>query len=207
MFCNKTVLAISLLAAMMSTSAFAIQSGSAMGKSDMALAQAPMSMGNPMVGGSSMSPKQDIVTNASKSRDHTTLVAAVQAAGLVATLQGPGPFTVFAPTNEAFAALPAGTVPTLLKPENKAKLTSILTYHVVPGNYTSQALEQLAARSGGKAILKTVQGEALTLQKMNMGKGSVWMVTDANGGMANITIANVAQSNGTIFVIDKVLMP
>jgi uncharacterized surface protein with fasciclin (FAS1) repeats len=179
-----------------------------MGKSDVAhMNHAPMPMGNPMVGGAPMSPKKDIVANASKSRDHTTLVAAVKAAGLVATLQGPGPFTVFAPTNEAFAALPAGTVSTLLKPENKAQLASILTYHVVSGNYTSNRLEQLAAASGGKAVLKTVQGESITLQKMDMGRGSVWMVTDAKGGMANITIANVIQSNGTIFVIDKVLMP
>jgi uncharacterized surface protein with fasciclin (FAS1) repeats len=156
-----------------------------------------------MVGGAAMLPSRNIVENAVNSKDHTTLVAAVKAAGLVDTLSGAGPFTVFAPTNEAFAALPAGTVDTLLKPENKATLTKILTYHVVAGKYTSKELTQLAERGGGKAELKTVQGEPITVGK----SGSQWTVTDAKGNAATITIADVMQSNGVIFVIDKVLMP
>jgi uncharacterized surface protein with fasciclin (FAS1) repeats len=156
-----------------------------------------------MVGGAAMLPSRNIVENAVNSKDHTTLVAAVKAAGLVDTLSGAGPFTVFAPTNEAFAALPAGTVDTLLKPENKATLTKILTYHVVAGKYTSKELTELAERGGGKAELKTVQGEPITVGK----SGSQWTVTDAKGNAATITIADVMQSNGVIFVIDKVLMP
>ncbi|MET0330118.1 MAG: fasciclin domain-containing protein [Dyella sp.] len=156
-----------------------------------------------MVGGAAMLPSRNIVENAINSKDHTTLVAAVKAAGLVDTLSGTGPFAVFAPTNEAFAALPAGTVDTLLKPENKADLTKILTYHVVAGKYTSKELAALAERSGGKAELKTVQGEPITIGK----SGSQWTVTDAKGHAATITIADVMQSNGVIFVIDKVLMP
>jgi uncharacterized surface protein with fasciclin (FAS1) repeats len=141
--------------------------------------------------------------HAVNSKDHTTLVAAVKAAGLVETLSGTGPFTVFAPTNEAFAALPAGTVDTLLKPENKATLTKILTYHVVAGKMTSHDLAEAVKAGGGKAVLKTVEGDSITISK----DGSAWTVTDDKGNVANITIPDVIQSNGVIFVIDKVLMP
>ncbi|MGV8959811.1 MAG: fasciclin domain-containing protein [Stenotrophomonas sp.] len=156
-----------------------------------------------MVGGAAMSPTKNIIQNAMNSNDHTTLVAAIKAAGLVATLEGAGPFTVFAPTNEAFAALPAGTVENLLKPENKAALAKILTYHVVAGNYTSHDLAKLTKKHQGKAMLKTVQGDEITVAD----KDGKWTVTDAKGNVAHITIANVMQSNGVIFVIDKVLMP
>ncbi|MEO6801499.1 MAG: fasciclin domain-containing protein [Rhodanobacter sp.] len=156
-----------------------------------------------MVGGAAMSPMKNIVQNAMNSKDHTTLVAAVKAAGLVDTLEGTGPFTVFAPTNEAFAALPAGTVDNLLKPANKATLTKILTYHVVAGKYTAQDLAKLAKAHGGKAMLKTVEGGSITVAKDD-GK---WTVTDDKGNVADITIADVMQSNGVIFVINKVLMP
>ena len=157
----------------------------------------------PMVGGAAMYPTKNIVENAVNSADHTTLVAAVKAAGLVDTLAGKGPFTVFAPTNAAFAKLPAGTVDTLVKPENKATLTSILTYHVVPGRITAGEISNMAARHKGTATLKTVQGETLRFKKA----GSGWKVTDSKGGSANIQIANVMQSNGVIHVIDTVLMP
>lgn len=157
----------------------------------------------PMVGGAAMYPTKNIIQNAVNSKDHTTLVAAVKAAGLVDTLSGPGPFTVFAPTNEAFAALPAGTVDTLLKPENKASLVNILTYHVVPGRLTAKDLATKAAAGGGKAELKTVQGETLTVSK----DGDGWAVTDAKGNTAHVTIGDVIQSNGVIHVVDKVLMP
>jgi len=156
------------------------------------------------VGGAPMVATKDIVDNAVNSKDHTTLVAAVKAAGLVDTLKGVGPFTVFAPTNAAFAKLPAGTVDTLLKPENKATLTSVLTYHVVPGKLSAAMLAKMAAAHGGKATLTTVQGEPLTVSK---GPGKTWMLTDAKGGTAKITIADVNQSNGVIHVIDSVLMP
>jgi uncharacterized surface protein with fasciclin (FAS1) repeats len=156
-----------------------------------------------MVGGAAMYPSKNIVQNAMNSKDHTTLVAAVKAAGLVDTLSGPGPFTVFAPTNEAFAALPAGTVDNLVKPENKATLTKILTYHVVAGKMTSADLEKAVMAGGGKAVLKTVEGDSITVAK----SGDAWTVTDDKGNVANITIADVMQSNGVIFVIDKVLMP
>jgi uncharacterized surface protein with fasciclin (FAS1) repeats len=149
-----------------------------------------------MVGGANMVPSKDIVDNAAGSADHTTLVAAVKAASLVETLKGAGPFTVFAPTNEAFAKLPAGTVDNLLKPENKATLAKILTYHVVAGAFKSTDL-----KDGQK--LKTVQGEELTIHY----KDNKWMVHDAKGGMANITIADVISSNGVTYVIDAVLMP
>lgn len=149
-----------------------------------------------MVGGANMVPSKDIVDNAAGSADHTTLVAAVKAAGLVETLKGAGPFTVFAPTNAAFAALPAGTVDNLLKPENKATLAKILTYHVVAGAFKSTDL-----KDGQK--LKTVQGEELTIHY----KDNKWMVHDSKGGMANITIADVISSNGVTYVIDAVLMP
>jgi len=158
----------------------------------------------PMVGGAAMYPTKNIVENAVNSKDHTTLVAAVKAAGLVDTLSGPGPFTVFAPTNAAFAKLPAGTVETLVKPENKATLTKILTYHVVPGKLSAAKLAADAKAHGGKATLTTVQGETLSVTK---GPDGGWWVVDAKGGKAKITIADVNQSNGVIHVIDSVLMP
>lgn len=168
-----------------------------------ALVGAPaMAQKNPMVGGAAMYPTKDIVDNAVNSKDHTTLVAAVKAAGLVETLKGPGPFTVFAPTNAAFAKLPAGTVDTLVKPENKATLTGILTYHVVPGRIMAADIAKKIA-SGGTATYTTVQGGTLTFAKA--GKG--YTVSDAKGNTANITIANVRQKNGVIHVIDTVLMP
>ena len=155
------------------------------------------------VGGAPMYATKDIVDNAVNSKDHTTLVAAVKAAGLVDTLKGPGPFTVFAPVNAAFAALPAGTVDTLLKPENKATLTKVLTFHVVPGKLDAAELMARVKAGGGKAMLKTVEGESLTVTVI----GGVVTVTDSKGGMAHVTIANVFQSNGVIHVIDKVLLP
>ncbi|WP_418118904.1 fasciclin domain-containing protein [Variovorax sp. 350MFTsu5.1] len=158
---------------------------------------------NPMVGGAPMYPTKDIVDNAVNSKDHTTLVAAVKAADLVGTLKSPGPFTVFAPTNAAFAALPAGTVDTLLKPENKPTLTKVLTYHVVPGKLDSAALMSAINAGGGKAMLKTASGGTLTA---TMSGGNV-LVTDAKGGTATVTIANVYQSNGVIHVVNKVLLP
>jgi uncharacterized surface protein with fasciclin (FAS1) repeats len=156
-----------------------------------------------MVGGAAMYPSRNIIQNAVNSKDHTTLVAAVKAAGLVDTLSGPGPFTVFAPTNEAFAALPAGTVDNLLKPENKATLTKILTYHVVAGRLTAHDLAARVAAGGGKAMLKTVEGDSITVT----GSGDAWTVTDDKCNAAHITIGDVMQSNGVIHVIDKVLMP
>lgn len=156
-----------------------------------------------MVGGAAMYPSKTIVQNAMNSKDHTTLVAAVKAAGLVDTLSGPGPFTVFAPTNAAFDKLPPGTVDTLVKPENKAMLTKILTYHVVAGRMTAADLKANAMAHGGKGMLTTVQGEKLTVSKAGMG----WKVTDAKGASAMITIADVMQSNGVIHVVDTVLMP
>jgi uncharacterized surface protein with fasciclin (FAS1) repeats len=158
---------------------------------------------NPMVGGAPMLVSRDIVDNAVNSKDHTTLVAAVKAAGLVETLKGKGPFTVFAPTNAAFAALPAGTVDTLLKPENKGTLTAVLTYHVVPGNLDAKALAAKIKAGKGSASLTTVQGETLTVRAT---AGGV-TVTDAKGNVATVTIADVRQSNGVIHVVDKVLMP
>ena len=158
---------------------------------------------DPMVGGAAMYPTKNIIENAVNSKDHTTLVAAVKAAGLVDTLEGPGPFTVFAPTNEAFAALPAGTVDNLLKPENKPTLDKILTYHVVPGRLATKDLKKMIKKGDGKAELKTVQGGMLTVT-MKDGK---YRLTDEKGGMATITIPNVIQSNGVIQVINAVLMP
>jgi uncharacterized surface protein with fasciclin (FAS1) repeats len=149
-----------------------------------------------MVGGAAMFPSKNIIQNAVNSKDHTTLVAAVKAAGLVDTLEGRGPFTVFAPTNTAFGKLPAGTVDTLVKPENKATLTKILTYHVVPGKLEASAL------TDGKK-LKTVQGEELTVKR----SGDTVMIIDAKGGSSTVTIPNVNQSNGVIHVVDTVLMP
>jgi uncharacterized surface protein with fasciclin (FAS1) repeats len=158
---------------------------------------------DPMVGGSAMYPTKDIVDNAVNSADHTTLVAAVKAAGLVDTLKGPGPFTVFAPTNEAFAKLPGGTVETLLKPENKDLLTKILTYHVVAGRLGAADLRKQIKAGGGMAELKTVEGETLTA----MMDGGRIVLKDQKGGMAAITIPNVFQSNGVIQVVDSVLQP
>ncbi len=156
------------------------------------------------VGGQAMFPSKTIVANAANSADHTTLVAAVKAAGLVDTLAGPGPFTVFAPVNSAFAALPAGTVDTLLKPENKAMLTKILTYHVVAGNYDGAKLRSMLRAGNGEARLKTVEGE--TLRIMMNGPNNIFVV-DAKGGVSDVTISDVKQSNGVIHVIDHVLMP
>ncbi len=160
-----------------------------------------------MVGGASMYPTKDIIDNAVNSKDHTTLVAAVKAAGLVETLKGPGPFTVFAPTNAAFAALPAGTVDNLLKPENKPTLTKILTYHVVAGKMDAAALSKAVMAGGGKATMKTVSGGMLTVTATPAAKGGAVMVTDESGGTATVTIADVIQSNGVIHVVDKVLLP
>ena len=156
-----------------------------------------------MVGGAPMYPSKNIIENAVNSKDHTTLVAAVKAAGLVDTLEGAGPFTVFAPTNEAFARLPAGTVETLLKPENKQMLTTVLTYHVVPGRLTEADIDAKIKEGGGKATLKTVQGADLTFAR---GAGHLWVI-DAKGDKAEVTIPNVMQSNGVIQVINKVLLP
>ena len=158
---------------------------------------------NPMVGGAAMDASKDIVDNASASADHTTLVAAVQAAGLVDTLKGPGPFTVFAPTNAAFEKLPAGTVDTLLLPESKDDLTGVLTYHVVPGNVDAAALTQQIDAGGGSATLTTVQGGTLTARA----DGGAVTITDAKGNVSNVTTADVRQSNGIVHVIDTVLMP
>ena len=156
-----------------------------------------------MVGGAPMLASKDIIDNAVNSKDHTTLVAAVKAAGLVETLKGPGPFTVFAPTNAAFAALPAGTVDTLLKPENKSMLSGILTYHVVAGKMDAAAITKAIADGKGTAMLKTVAGGTLTARAAD---GKV-MVMDEKGGAATVTIADVYQSNGVIHVVDKVLLP
>lgn len=158
---------------------------------------------NPMVGGAPMFADKNIVENAVNSKDHTTLVAAVKAAGLVETLQGAGPFTVFAPVNAAFDALPAGTVDTLLKPENKDQLTKILTCHVIGAKAMSDAVAKMVADDGGMHKVKTVGGCELTL-KTDGGKVTV---TDETGGVATVTIADVEQSNGVIHVIDKVLLP
>ncbi len=158
---------------------------------------------DPMVGGAAMYPSKNIVQNAVNSQDHTTLVAAVKAAGLVEVLEGPGPFTVFAPTNEAFAKLPAGTVDTLLKPENKEMLVKVLTYHVVPGRVSSADLMRQIQAGNGKAELKTVNGETLTAT-MN---GKHIVLTDEKGDNSMVTIANVFQSNGVIHVVDTVLLP
>jgi uncharacterized surface protein with fasciclin (FAS1) repeats len=160
-------------------------------------------LANPMVGGAAMYSTKDIVDNAVNSKDHTTLVAAVKAAGLVDTLKGPGPFTVFAPRNAAFAKLPAGTVDSLLLPENKPTLVSVLTYHVVAGRMTSTQIAAAIRRGRGRATLTTVQGEPL-IATMH---GRSLMLTDAKGGHSMVTIANVMQKNGVIHVVDTVLMP
>ena len=164
---------------------------------------AQMMKENPMVGGAAMFPSKTIVANAMNSADHTTLVTAVKAAGLVDTLNSKGPFTVFAPTNDAFAQLPAGTVEMLVKPENKATLSKILTYHVVAGKYDSKVLAKLIQKGNGKARLKTVSGGTL----IAMMDGSNIVLRDEKGGTATVTVADVYQSNGVIHVINSVLMP
>ena len=158
---------------------------------------------NPMVGGAAMYPNKTIVQNALNSKDHTTLVAAVKAAGLVETLSGRGPFTVFAPTNAAFGKLPAGTVDTLVMPENKAMLTTVLTYHVVAGRMTSPQIAAKIRAGRGMAHFTTVQGERLMARM----QGKVLVLTDAKGGKSRVTMADVMQSNGVIHVVDTVLMP
>ena len=169
------------------------------------LAGAAFAQENPMVGGAEMPATNDIVTNAVNSADHTTLVAAVQAAGLVETLQGEGPFTVFAPTNDAFAALPEGTVDTLLLPENKETLTQVLTCHVVGAEVMSAALVEMIAADGGSHMIETLGGCMLTATMNEAGDGVV--ITDENGAAANVTIADVDQSNGVIHVTDAVFTP
>ncbi len=165
---------------------------------------AQMSEKTVTVGGAPMYPSKNIIQNAVNSKDHTTLVAAVKAAGLVDTLSGPGPFTVFAPTNAAFAKLPAGTVDNLLKPENKPTLVKVLTYHVVPGRMTAGTLMKAVKDGEGEAHLKTVAGEDLIVKQAGPGKLTV---TDSKGDVANVTIADVLQSNGVIHVIDTVMLP
>ena len=167
------------------------------------IVSAQMSDGNPMVGGAAMYKTKNIVENAVNSNDHTTLVAAVKAAGLVETLSSKGPFTVFAPVNSAFDKLPEGTVEMVLKPENKATLTKILTYHVVAGNMDSKAIAKAIKKGGGKAELTTVSGGKLraAMDGMNL------VLTDEKGGKSMVTIADVKQSNGVIHVVDSVLMP
>ncbi|MGR6466948.1 fasciclin domain-containing protein [Rhizobium sp. PAMB 3182] len=169
----------------------------------MAAVAAPAFAANPEVGGAPMYENKNIVENAVNSKDHTTLVAAVKAAGLVETLSGEGPFTVFAPTNEAFDALPAGTVDTLLKPENKDQLVKVLTCHVVAADAMSTAIEKMIKDDGGEHDVKTVGGCVLKA-KEDMGKLTL---TDENGNVANVTIADVKQSNGVIHVVDHVLLP
>ncbi|MGE0255811.1 MAG: fasciclin domain-containing protein [Alphaproteobacteria bacterium] len=166
--------------------------------------QAAMPADTVMVGGEAMYPSKTIVENAVNSKDHETLVAAVKHAGLVGTLSGPGPFTVFAPTDDAFAELPKGTVDTLMQPANKAKLTGVLTYHVVPGRLTAADLMAMTKAHGGKATLKTVAGGTLTVMQngpMNL------VIHDGHGGTAHISTYDVLQSNGVIHVVDKVLLP
>ncbi len=180
---NKNLIIVALVAANVAATLFATE--------------------NPVVGGAPMYRTKNIIQNAMNSKDHTTLVTAVKAAGLVDTLQGKGPFTVFAPTNEAFEKLPAGTVDTLLKPENKAKLAAVLTYHVVPGKVTADKLAREIKAGDGSAQLTTVNGEKLTARMM----GNSIELTDAKGGMSRVKIADVIQSNGVIYVIDTVLMP
>lgn len=170
----------------------------------LAVMSAVAGMNNPTVGGHEMYPTKNIIENAVNSPDHTTLVAAVKAAGLVETLEGPGPFTVFAPTNEAFNKLPAGTVDTLLKPENKATLTKVLTYHVVAGRLSDKDLIKMIKEGNGTAELTTVEGGKLWV---TLHDGKHLELKDEKGGMAMVTISNVFQSNGVIQVIDSVLMP
>ena len=170
----------------------------------LAITSAVAGVGNPVVGGQQMYPTKNIIENALHSADHTTLVAALKAAGLVETLEGPGPFTVFAPINEAFDKLPAGTLDTLLKPENKAALTKVLTYHVVPGRISASDLLKKIKEGNGSAELTTVEGGKLWV---TLHDGKHIMLKDEKGGTALVTIANVFQSNGVIHVIDTVVMP
>jgi uncharacterized surface protein with fasciclin (FAS1) repeats len=170
----------------------------------LAISSAVAGMGNPVVGGKQMYPTKNIIENAVHSADHTTLVAALKAAGLVETLEGPGPFTVFAPTNGAFDKLPTGTVDTLLKPENKAALTKVLTYHVVSGRISTSDLLKKIKQGNGSAELTTVEGGKLWV---TLHDGKRIMLKDEKGGTALVTIANVFQSNGVIHVIDTVVMP
>ncbi len=180
-----------------------IVAGLAVGAAAPVVAQTKMPSDTVMVGGAAMYPSRNIIENAVNSKDHTTLVAAVKAAGLVDTLEGKGPFTVFAPTNEAFDKLPPGTVATLLKPQNKAMLVKILTYHVVSGDFTAADLMQKVKAGGGKAMLKTVEGEPLILSE----NGTHLFVSGEKSGVAEVTISNVKQSNGVIHVINSVLLP
>jgi uncharacterized surface protein with fasciclin (FAS1) repeats len=169
------------------------------------LSTASFAKENPTVGGAAMFANKNIIENAVNSKDHTTLVAAVKAAGLVETLSGKGPFTVFAPTNAAFAKLPKGTVETLLKPENKAKLVKILTSHVVGSAVMSDAITKMVKDGHGSTTVKTLSGAALIAKKSKNGK--MLTVTDENGGVATVTIADVKQSNGVIHVVNRVLLP
>jgi uncharacterized surface protein with fasciclin (FAS1) repeats len=200
------ILAVVTLAAALPAAAYAQSAMSSPKSAPMSSHMSSPTMSSspdPMVGGAAMYPGRNIVQNAVNSKDHTTLVAAVKAAGLVPTLESKGPFTVFAPTNEAFAKLPPGTVDTLLKPENKPELVKILTYHVVPGDYSETALLNMISAGNGTATLKTVEGEPLTFTQSD---GRI-IVTDAKGDHATITISNVDQSNGVIHVINTVLLP
>lgn len=190
-------------AVLLTTASAAVMAQATTGTSATANAGGVAAGASVMVGGAPMLPTKDIIDNAVNSKDHTTLVAAVKAAGLVDTLKGPGPFTVFAPTNAAFAALPAGTVDNLLKPENKAALSGVLTYHVVAGKLDAAALTKQITDGKGSATLKTVAGGTLTAKAA----GGKVTVTDEKGGTATVTIANVYQSNGVIHVVDKVLLP
>jgi uncharacterized surface protein with fasciclin (FAS1) repeats len=169
----------------------------------LATASFAMAAKNPVVGGNEMFPSKNIVQNAVNSADHTTLVAAVKAAGLVDTLSGPGPFTVFAPVNAAFGKLPAGTVDTLLKPENKETLTKVLTYHVVAGKWSAMDLKKMIKKGGGTAELKTVSGGTLKATA----QGNMIILRDEKGGMSTVTQADVFQSNGVIHVVDSVVLP
>ncbi|HEY7767391.1 fasciclin domain-containing protein [Longimicrobium sp.] len=196
---NKTI-AVMLAAAVLQGCA---SGGTAEMGMDGQMGGATGSQASVMVGGAAMLPSRNIVENAVNSADHTTLVAAVKAAGLVETLASAGPFTVFAPVNAAFDALPAGTVATLLRPENKAALTGVLTYHVVPGRHTAADLMRMIQAGGGRATLNTAAGGTLTASM----SGSNVVVRDAGGNAATVTIANVMQSNGVIHVVDRVLLP
>ncbi len=188
MYAKKSIFAAALVASLAAAAPFVAPAYAEMTK---------------MVGGAPMYPSKNIVENAVNSKDHTTLVAAVKAAGLVDTLEGSGPFTVFAPTNAAFSKLPAGTVATLLKPENKDKLTQVLTYHVVPGRITASELDAMIRDGGGKAMAKTVEGDQLTFMRSG---GHIWVI-DAKGDKSEVTIPDVMQSNGVIHVVNAVLLP
>jgi uncharacterized surface protein with fasciclin (FAS1) repeats len=198
-----TTVAALALGAVATTPSFAQMKNDGMMNSDKMTGDKMMSDKPVTVGGAPMYGSKNIIQNAVNSKDHTTLVAAVKAAGLVDTLQGPGPFTVFAPTNKAFEKLPKGTVETLLKPENKAKLTAVLTYHVVAGRLSAKDLMEAAKRDGGQTKIKTVEGEELTVASKD-NKLTVW---DSKGNASTITIQNVFQSNGVIHVVDTVLLP